>query len=76
MFTGIGSTCLVKLSRYWPCRLQRGEECGFYSFLTSILDGVSGQRHASQRALPPVPIGHEDGWTSQLVWTQRLEEKT
>jgi hypothetical protein len=23
----------------------------------------------------PVPIGLEAGWTSELVWTQKLEEK-
>jgi hypothetical protein len=23
---------------------------------------------------PPVPIGYEAGWASELVWTQRLEE--
>jgi hypothetical protein len=24
----------------------------------------------------PVPIGQEAGWSSELVWTQRLEEKS
>jgi hypothetical protein len=24
----------------------------------------------------PLPIGLESGWTSELVWTQKLEEKT
>jgi hypothetical protein len=28
------------------------------------------------RALPPVPLGQEAGWASELVWTQRLEEKS
>jgi hypothetical protein len=23
----------------------------------------------------PVPIGQEAGWASELVWTQRIEEK-
>jgi hypothetical protein len=31
--------------------------------------GVSGKSHA------PAPIGQEAGWVSELVWTQRLEEK-
>jgi hypothetical protein len=26
--------------------------------------------------LPPVPIGQEAGWALELVWTQRLEEKS
>jgi hypothetical protein len=51
-----------------------------YSFLTSALDGMSGQRHDPaalyhQGEGPPVPIGQEAGWASQLVWTQRIEEK-
>jgi hypothetical protein len=25
--------------------------------------------------VPPVPIVQETGWVSELVWTQRLEEK-
>jgi hypothetical protein len=42
--------------------------------------GVSGQRHAPGRALPPgkglpVPIGQEAGWAPEPVWTQRIEEK-
>jgi hypothetical protein len=37
--------------------------------------GVSGQRHAPAARLLPVPIGQEAGWTPELVWTQRLEEK-
>jgi hypothetical protein len=38
--------------------------------------GVSGQRHAPGRALPPVPIVQEVGWAPEPVWTQRLEEKS
>jgi hypothetical protein len=46
-----------------------------YSFMTSALDGVSGQRHAPaalypQGKGPPVPIGCEAGWAPELVWTQ------
>jgi hypothetical protein len=51
-----------------------------YSFTTSALDW--GERSASRpsRALtpgkgPPVPIGQEDGWAPEPVWTQRLVEK-
>jgi hypothetical protein len=44
------------------------------------LKGVSGQRYASAalylRERPPVPIGWEAGWASELVWTQTLEEKS
>jgi hypothetical protein len=43
--------------------------------------GVSGQRHAPAALFhpgkgPPVPIGQEDGWAPEPVWTQRLEEKS
>jgi hypothetical protein len=27
-------------------------------------------------ALPPVPTGQEAGWASELVWTQRPQEKS
>jgi acyl dehydratase len=41
--------------------------------------GVSGQRHAPaalySRGKPPVAIGQEAGWASELVWTQRIEVK-
>jgi len=40
--------------------------------LTSALDGVDGQRHASA-ALPPVtarcPLYEEAGWAPGLLWT-------
>jgi hypothetical protein len=38
--------------------------------------GVSGQRHAPAALLPPVPIVQEAGWAPELVWTQRLQEKS
>jgi len=43
--------------------------------------GVSGQRHAPaalypQGKGPPVPIVQEAGWATELVCTQRLEEKS
>jgi hypothetical protein len=50
-----------------------------YSFMTSALDGVSGQRQARVALYPrgndpPVFIGHEVGWAPEQVLTQRLEE--
>jgi hypothetical protein len=43
--------------------------------------GVSGQHHAPAALLPlgkgpPVPIVQEAGWAPELVWTQRIEEKS
>jgi hypothetical protein len=42
--------------------------------------GDSGQRHAlaacCPRKGPPIPNGQEAGWASELVWTQRIEEKS
>jgi hypothetical protein len=67
------------------CYLHSGEKgersYNSYSFLTSTLDRVSGQRHALallylQGKDPRVPIGLGAGWASELVWTQRLEEKS
>jgi hypothetical protein len=42
---------------------------------------VSGQHHAVATLYPrgkdpPIPTGQEAGWASELVWTQRLEEKS
>jgi hypothetical protein len=56
----------VKQHRYTPWRRLGGEEYSSYSFSTSALDGVSGQRHAPAALLPlgkgpPVPIGKEAG---------------
>jgi hypothetical protein len=52
-----------------------------YSFLTSALDGgevVSVHAPAALCSPPPiettVTIGLEVWWTSELVWTQRLEK--
>jgi hypothetical protein len=52
-----------------------------YSFLTSALDRGEWLASRPGRALPPgkgpsVPIVQEAGWTSEPVWTQRLEEKS
>jgi hypothetical protein len=50
----------------------------FYSFLSLALDRVSGQRHAPTTIHPgkgpPVAIGYEAVWTSELVWTPKLWE--
>jgi hypothetical protein len=57
----------------------RGEDYSYYSFLTSALEEVSGQRHAPTAIYPRQrtlsAIVQEAGWASELVWTQRLEEK-
>jgi hypothetical protein len=52
-----------------------------YSFLTSALEGGewSASHHSCdlpQGKEPPVPIVQEAGWAPELVWTQRLEEKS
>jgi hypothetical protein len=49
--------------------------------MTSALDGgewsVSHPGHTLALGKgPPVPIGQEAGWAPELVWTQRLEEKS
>jgi hypothetical protein len=57
-----------------PCRRQGGEySC--YSFLTSALDGGGWSASRPGRALLPVRIGQEARCASELVWTQKLEEK-
>jgi hypothetical protein len=52
-----------------------------YSFTTSAVEG--GEWSASRPGLalppgkgPPVPTVQEAGWAPELVWTQRLEEKS
>jgi hypothetical protein len=52
-----------------------------HSFLTSALDGGewSASRPSCTLALgkgAPVPIVHEAGWAPELVWTQKLQEKS
>jgi hypothetical protein len=52
-----------------------------YSFSTSALDGGEWSASLPGRPLapgkgPPVPVGQEAGWAPELVWTQRLEEKS
>jgi hypothetical protein len=55
--------------------------CSFYSFTTSEVDGGEWSESRPGRTLapgkgPPVPILQEAGWASELVWTQRLQEKS
>jgi hypothetical protein len=38
--------------------------------------GVSGQRHTPAALYLRMPIVQEAAWVSDLVWTQRLEEKS
>jgi hypothetical protein len=71
----------VKQSRYTPWRRMGERRYSSYSFSTSALDGVSGQRHAPAALLspekePPIHIVQEVGWAPEPVWTQRLEEKS
>jgi hypothetical protein len=52
-----------------------------YSCLISALDGGEWSASRPGRALPPgneppVLIGQEALWAPELVWTQRLEEKS
>jgi hypothetical protein len=54
---------------------------GSYSFITLRLDG--GEWSASRPGCAlrpgkghPVPVGQEAGWAPELVWTQRLHEKS
>jgi hypothetical protein len=59
----------LKLSHYRHAG-AKGERIYSSLFLTSALDG--GERLASR---PGRTHCTEAGWTSELVWTQRLEEK-
>jgi hypothetical protein len=55
--------------------------CRSCSSLTSALEGGEWSASCPGRTLPPgkespVPIVLESGCTPELVWTQRLEEKS
>jgi hypothetical protein len=74
-------TVKVKLyiaTRHAGAKVER--KYSSYSFLNSVLGGVSGQRHTPAALCPgkglPVSIGQEAGWASELVWTQMLEIKS
>jgi hypothetical protein len=61
--------------------LGGGRRYSSYSFSTSTLDGGECSASSPGRALSPgkgpsVPIVQEAGWAPELVWTQRLEEKS
>jgi hypothetical protein len=52
-----------------------------YLFTTSVIDGGEWSASRPDRALPPgkgppVSIVQKAGWAPELVWTQRLEEKS
>jgi hypothetical protein len=68
-----------KLSCYHHAGAKGEMRYSSYSFLTTTLDGMSGQRHVPAALYPrkrtPVPIEQEAEWASELVCTQRLEEK-
>jgi hypothetical protein len=62
-------------------RCRHADAKGKRSILISALDGgewsTSHPGHASPLGkAPQVLIGLEAGWASELVWTQRLEEKS
>jgi hypothetical protein len=47
-----------------------------FSFLTSALDGVSGQRHAPAALYPRYPVDRRLCGGSELVQTQKLGDKS
>jgi hypothetical protein len=71
----------VKLSCYMPWRHMGGEEVSLLLILN--LGSRWGKWSASRLGHtlpsgkePMVPIGQEAGWAAELVWMQRLEEKS
>jgi hypothetical protein len=71
----------LKLSHYMPRRHLGREEYSSYFFSTSVLDGGEWPASRPGRALapgkgPPVPTVQEVGWAPELVWIQRLDEKS
>jgi hypothetical protein len=72
----------LKLSHYTLRRRFEGERrYSSYLHSTSALDEGEWSASLPGRALasgkgPPVPTGQEAGWTSELVWAQRLHEKS
>jgi hypothetical protein len=69
----------AKLYCYSHSRANGERIYSYYSFLTSALDGVRNQRHATAALYPggrnPVSIEQDAGWAPNLVWIDRLEEK-
>jgi hypothetical protein len=78
----LGCICIDRVKKSSPATRHGGawgeRRYSSYSFTTSALDGVSGQRHAPAALLPPgkgppVPTGQEAGWAPEPVWTQTIE---
>jgi hypothetical protein len=71
----------VKAVPLQQLRRLRERRYSSYSFTTSALDGGEWSASRPGRALPPgkgppIPIVQEVRWAAELVWTQRLEEKS
>jgi len=65
-------TVKVKFIQEQATKSQRGSRWWLYSFFTSALDVMGGQRHAPGRFTPEkeqVTIVQEAGWVSGSVWT-------
>jgi hypothetical protein len=68
---------ILKNLSHYTTRRRLGGRYSSYSFSTSALDCVSGQRLALAPGKgPPEPPRQEAGWAPEPVWTQRLEEKS
>jgi hypothetical protein len=68
------------MSSYSHADYKRERQHSSYTLLTSALNVVSGQPHVPAAIYPrgrtPVPTVQEAEWASELVWTQKLEEKS
>jgi hypothetical protein len=73
--------CEAKICPATPCRLQGGEEIQLLLILYLgtrwgwVVSVTSRPRFPPGRG-PSIPIVQEAGWASELVWTQKLEEKS
>jgi hypothetical protein len=72
-------SCLIWLSCAHHAGAKGERRYSSYSFFTSAVDGAEQLASRPGRALPweglLVSTGKEDGWASELVWKQTLEEK-
>jgi hypothetical protein len=73
-------TVKVKLPHHRHAGDKGERRYSSYSFLTSALDGSEWSASQPGCSLPPgkgplVPTVQEAGWASEVVWTERLEEK-
>jgi hypothetical protein len=75
-FPNIITFFYLNLSHYRHASDKGERKYSCYSFLISALGGVSGQRHAQAALYPRGKDPEGAGWASDLVWTQRLEEKS